>query len=75
LGRLRSRVIDDGLPHPVLSLAQRLEGLPVGTAFSNGPLPAAIPPHGFNLLIDTVAIRASAHFREGNAREEKKGQG
>jgi hypothetical protein len=72
---VRRRVPSCGLPQPVLSLAQRLEGLLVGATFSNGPLPPAIPHHGLNLAIHTVAIYLTALFRQGHAREEKKEQG
>jgi hypothetical protein len=58
-----------------LSLTQRLERLPVGTAFGNGPLPAAIAHHGFNLQIDTVAIGTTAHFRQSYAWDNEEGQG
>jgi hypothetical protein len=74
-GDVRCCVSDCGLPHPVLCLAQRLEGLLVGSTFSNDALPAAIPPHGLNLLTDTIPICASTLFRQGHAREEKKRQG
>jgi hypothetical protein len=62
-GYIRRRVSGCGLQKPGLSLAQRLEGLFVGTTFSNGPLPATIPHHGLNLAIDTVAIYLTALFR------------
>jgi hypothetical protein len=70
-GDFRRRVSGCRLPYPVLSLAQRLEGLPVSPAFRNSALPAAILHHDLDLVIDTVAVCASAHFRQGHAREEK----
>jgi len=74
VGRLRVRVSGRWLPQPVLSLAQRLKDLPVGPVLCNIPLPTAVPRHGINLLVDTVAIGATAHFRQGNAWEKGKGQ-
>jgi hypothetical protein len=74
-GYIRPRVSGCGLQNPGLSLAQRLEGLFVGTAFGNSPLPATIPHHGLNLAIHTVAIYLTALFRQGHAREEEKEQG
>jgi hypothetical protein len=70
----RRRVSGCRLPYPVLSLAQRFEGLPVGAAFRNSALPAAILHHDLDLVIDTVTVCASAHFRHGHARDETKGQ-
>ncbi|GEO12957.1 hypothetical protein MAE02_06530 [Microvirga aerophila] len=72
---IRCRVSGGGLGDLVVGLSQRLERLPVGTTFSNGPLPAAIAHHGFNLQIDTVAIGTTAHFRQGYAWDNEEGQG
>jgi hypothetical protein len=72
-GYIRRRVPGCGLGYPYLSLAQRLKGLPIGTAFGNGPLPAAIAHHSLNLTGDPIT--GGAHiFSRSKTRKDKKGQ-
>jgi hypothetical protein len=72
-GYIRRRVLGCWLGYSGLRLAQRLKGLPVRTAFSNGPLPAAIPLHGFNLTGDPITSWAHI-FSRSKTRKDKKGQ-